>query len=119
MLFKPSGSKLQRLHAPFVSDEEVMAVVKHWKRYLPPTYKVDFSEWGNKAAENARNASSSDASGDSLYPEVQAFVKDQGRVSISLLQRRFGIGFNRAARMMEQLERDGVITPGDGGKPRK
>jgi S-DNA-T family DNA segregation ATPase FtsK/SpoIIIE len=119
MLFKSSGSKLQRLHAPFVSDEEVMAVVKHWKRYLQPAYKVDFSEWGNESAENAANGNNSDASSDALYPEVQNFVKDQGKASISLLQRRFRIGFNRAARMMEQLERDGIITPGDGGKPRQ
>jgi len=117
MLFKPGGGKLQRLHAPFVSDEEVMAVVAHWKQYLPPVYKVDFSEWGNENAENAFNGS--DASGDPLYSEAQAFVKEQGKASISLLQRRYRIGFNRAARMMEQLVRDGVITPGDGGKPRQ
>jgi len=119
MLFKPSGGKLQRLHAPFVSDEEVMAVVRHWKRCRTPDYKVDFSEWGNDAAENTNNGIGSDASSDPLYLEVQAFVKDQGKASISLLQRRFRIGFNRAARMMEQLERDGIITPGDGGKSRQ
>jgi len=119
MLFKFGGGKLQRLHGPFVSDEEVMAVVNHWKRYLPSAYKVDFSAWSNEAAENARNGNSNDASSDPLYPEVQTFVKEQGKVSISLLQRKFQIGFNRAARMMEQLERDGVITPGDGGKPRQ
>jgi S-DNA-T family DNA segregation ATPase FtsK/SpoIIIE len=119
MLFKPSGGKLQRLHAPFVSDEEVMAVVKHWKRYQPPVYKVDFNEWGSEAAENALSGNGADAAGDPLYPEVQAFVKEQGKASISLLQRRFRIGFNRAARMMEQLVRDGIITSGDGGKPRQ
>ena len=112
MLFKPSSGKLQRLHAPFVSDEEVMAVVKHWKRHLLPAYKVDFSEWGNDGTENDLHLSGNDASSDPLYPDVQAFVKDQGKASISLLQRRFRIGFNRAARMMEQLERDGIITPG-------
>jgi S-DNA-T family DNA segregation ATPase FtsK/SpoIIIE len=116
MLFKPGGGKLQRLHGAFVSDEEVAAVVNHWKRSLPPVYKVDFSEWGNEAALNGNGA---DASDDALYPEAQTFVKEQGKASISLLQRRFRIGFNRAARMMEQLERDGVITPGDGGKPRQ
>jgi len=90
-------------------------VVKHWKRYLPPVYKVDFNEWGNEAALNGNSA---DASDDPLYPEVKAFVSEQGKASISLLQRRFRIGFNRAARMMEQLVSDGVIPPGDGGKPR-
>jgi len=118
MLFKPGGGKLQRLHGPFVSDEEVIAVVKHWKDYLPSAYKVDFSAWGNDAAENARNGNGNDASSDLLYPEVQSFAKEQGEVSISLLQRKFQIGFNRAARMMDQLKRDGIITPKDGGKPR-
>ena len=123
MLFKPSGSKLQRLHAPFVSDEEVMAVVKHWKHYLPPAYKVDFGAWNNETAENARNGNGADVSGDSLYPEVKVFAQEQvqaqGKVSISLLQRKFQIGFNRAARMMEQLARDGVTIPGDVGKSRQ
>jgi S-DNA-T family DNA segregation ATPase FtsK/SpoIIIE len=96
-----------------------MAVVRHCKRHLPPAYKVDFSEWGNESTENALNGGGNDASNDTLYPEVQGFVKDQGKASISLLQRRFRIGFNRAARMMEQLERDGIITPGDGGKSRQ
>ena len=118
MLFKPGGGKLQRLHGPFVSDEEVVAAVNHWKHFLPSAYKVDFNAWGNEAAENARNGNGNDASSDPLYPEVQAFAKEQGEVSISLLQRKFQIGFNRAARMMDQLKRDGVITPKDGSKPR-
>ena len=120
MLFKPSGGKLQRLHAPFVSDEEVLAVVKHWKHSLPPVYKVDFTEWGSEAAENALNGNANDASSDPLLPEARSFVQDrQGDVSISLLQRRFSIGFNRAARIMEQLKREGIIIPKkDGGRPR-
>lgn len=118
MLFKPSGGKLQRLHGPFVSDEEVTAVVKHWKRHLPPSYRVNFSEWGNEVAES-QIGGGSDASNDPLYPEAQNFVRDQGKASISLLQRRFRIGFNRAARIMEQLERDGIISQGEDGKSRR
>lgn len=55
---------------------------------------------------------------DPLYGEVQAFVSEQGRASISLVQRRFKIGFNRAARLVEQLEHDGIIGPADSSKPR-
>lgn len=117
MLFKPGGGRLQRLHGPFVSDEEVQAVVNHWKRQMPPAYKVDFSEWGTEGF-GGNAAGGGDASNDPLYAEVRAFVTEQGKASISFIQRRFKIGFNRAARLVEQLERDGVIGPADGGKGR-
>lgn len=118
MLFKPSGGRLQRLHGPFLSDEEVQSVVDHWKRHLSPSYKVDFAQWGLDAAMGGSGGGSGDAAQDPLYGEVQVFVSEQGRASISLVQRRFKIGFNRAARLVEQLEHDGIIGPADGSKPR-
>lgn len=118
MLFKPSGGRLQRLHGPFLSDEEVQNVVNHWKRQLSPSYKVDFAQWGIDAAVGGNGSGGGDAAQDPLYGEVQAFVSEQGRASISLVQRRFKIGFNRAARLVEQLEHDGIIGPADGSKPR-
>jgi len=118
MLFKPSGGRLQRLHGPFLSDEEVQGVVSYWKRQLAPSYKVDFAQWGLDAVNGGGSGGGGDAAQDPLYGEVQAFVSDQGRASISLVQRRFKIGFNRAARLVEQLEHDGIIGPADGSKPR-
>ncbi|MBO4301110.1 MAG: DNA translocase FtsK 4TM domain-containing protein [Desulfovibrio sp.] len=118
MLYKPSGGRLQRLHGPFLSDEEVQAVVAHWKHHLTPSYKVDFSQWGLETVTGGASAGGGDAAQDPLYAEVQNFASDQGRVSISSIQRRFKIGFNRAARLVEQLEFDGVIGPADGSKPR-
>lgn len=118
MLFKPSGGRLQRLHGPFLSDEEVQGVVAYWKRQLSPSYKVDFADWGVETSGAGQSASAGDAAQDPLYAEVQAFVSEQGRASISLVQRRFKIGFNRAARLVEQLEHDGIIGPADGSKPR-
>ena len=118
MLFKPSGGRLQRLHGPFLSDEEVQSVVNHWKRQLSPSYKIDFAQWGIDAAVAGNGSGGGDAAQDPLYGEVQAFVSEQGRASISLVQRRFKIGFNRAARLIEQLEHDGIIGPADGSKPR-
>ncbi len=117
MLFKPSGGKLQRLHGPFVHDEEVQSVVDYWKSLAPPNYTVDFSAWGNEQSE-AKATANVDTGGDALYAEVLAFVEEQGKVSISLVQRRFKIGFNKAALMVEQLERDGIVGPADGSKPR-
>lgn len=120
MLFKPSGGQLQRLHGPFVSDDEVHNVVQYWKRHLSPSYKVDFASWGMEAAGPGagRGGSGGSAANDPVYPAVQAFVTEQGKASISLVQRRFNIGFNRAARIMEQLEQDGIIGPASGSKPR-
>jgi len=119
MLFKPSGGRLLRLHGPFLSDEEVQRVVAHWKRHLRPSYKVDFAQWSPEAANGGSGGGGGgDAAQDPLYSEVQVFVSEQGRASISLVQRRFKIGFNRAARLVEQLEQDGIIGPADGSKPR-
>ena len=114
MLFKPSGGKLQRMHGAFVSDEDVVSVVDYWKKQMPPTYEVDFAEWGNETDTVTSAPAGSDSNGeDELYGEVVAFVLEKGNVSISLIQRQFRIGFNKAARFVEQMERDGIITPGD------
>lgn len=117
MLFKPSGGRLLRLHGPFLSDEEVQTVASHWKAQMPPDYQVDFSKWSAETT-STNPSSGGDATSDALYGEAREFVLEQGRASISLLQRRLKIGFNRAARLMEQFESDGIIGPADGSKPR-
>lgn len=118
MLFKPSGGRLQRLHGPFLADEEVQAVVAHWKRQMAPNYGVDFSQWN--AASGAGNGGGGDASQDPLYEEAREFLLQSGRSSIStsLLQRRLQIGYNRATRLMDQFEAEGIVGPANGGKPR-
>lgn len=124
MLFKPSGGKLQRLHGAFVSDDEVNAVVGYWKKQQKPAYKVDFADFGAEdegaapADDGRPGPEKNDVADDPVYAEAVQFVREQGRVSISLLQRRFRVGFNRAARFVEQMERDGIVTPGDSTKPR-
>lgn len=124
MLFKPNGGMLQRLHGAFVSDEEVSAVVEFWKKQQPPNYKVDFAAFGNDDADDASEDFGQPASrgneivDDPIYAEAVQFVLDNGKVSISLLQRRFRIGFNRAARFVEQMEKDGLLSQADGTRPR-
>ena len=124
MLFKPNGGMIQRLHGAFVSDDEVSAVVEYWKRQQPPNYKVDFAEFGNDDAEDSAEdfgqpaSRSNEIVDDPIYAEAVQFVLDNGKVSISLLQRRFRIGFNRAARFVEQMEKDGLLTQADGTRPR-
>lgn len=112
MLFKSSGGKIQRLHGPFVSDEEVEAVVKYWKSQCKAKYSIDFSEW-KTPTENKGPAFTHSISPEeeALYSEVVTFVKEQGHMSISLLQRRFRIGFNKAARFVERMEEEGILPP--------
>ncbi len=122
MLFKSSGGKLQRIHGAFVSDDEVADVVGYWKKQQAPVYEVDFSEYGEEEKGESLGGlepgRGSDVADDPIYAEAVQFVREQGRVSISLLQRRFRIGFNRAARFMEQLEKDGLVSAADSSKPR-
>ena len=123
MLFKPNGGNIQRLHGAFVSDEEVAAVVEFWKKQQKPNYQVDFSAFGEEEEMESEDFGLSPSRGgdladDPIYLEAMQFVMENGKVSISLLQRRFRIGFNRAARFVEQMEKDGILGQADGTKPR-
>ena len=123
MRVKPNGGVIQRLHGAFVRGDEVSAVVEFWKKQQPPNYKVDFAEFGNDDAEDAEDfgqpaSRSNEIVDDPIYAEAVQFVLDNGKVSISLLQRRFRIGFNRAARFVEQMEKDGLLSQADGTRPR-
>ena len=124
MLFKPNGGSIQRLHGAFVSDEEVAEVVEFWKKQQKPNYQVDFSTFGEEEEEmdnedyGMASSRGGDLADDPIYLEAMQFVMENGKVSISLLQRRFRIGFNRAARFVEQMEKDGILGQADGTKPR-
>ncbi len=125
MLFKPSGGRITRMHGAFVSDEETAEVVGFWKERGKPGYAVDFAEWQSESADNGGGGGDAGGAGggggdgyDSMYDEAVEFVVEQGKASISLLQRRFRIGFNRSARLIEQMERDGLLGPQEGSKPR-
>ncbi len=117
MLFKPSGGRLQRMHGAFVSDADVNSVVEYWRAQQKPDYKLDFAEL--ESSDGGPNGQAGDLAGDSVYQDAVEFVMSQGKASISLLQRRFRIGFNRSARYIEQMEADGIIGPADGSKPRQ
>ena len=121
MLYKPSGGRFQRLHGAFVSDEDVAAVTEYWRARQRPDYTIDFTEWGGGDGGEEFSGGGSgmdDVAADAMYSEAVEFVRQQGKASISLIQRRFRIGFNRAARFVEQMEKDGIIGPADGSKPR-
>lgn len=113
MLFKPSGGKLKRMHGAYVDETEIAHVVKFWKDSVPQEFELDFSDW-KQAAGNGNGSGMIGQSDDPVYDEAVQFVLTQGKASISLLQRRFRIGFNRAARYIEQMEMDGILGPQEG-----
>ena len=119
MLFKPSAGRVERVHGAFVSDEEITSVIEFWKHKQPRQSEVDFKAWKNEAAANGAEDTGEDISRDPMYDQAVSFVLDQGKASISMIQRHLRIGFNRAARFVEQMERDGVVGPQEGSKPRQ
>ena len=116
MLFLPPGSsKLTRLHGAFVSSAEIKGVVEFLKKQGKPTYEPAIV----LEAKKEKNASGDAEEYDEKYDEAVAFVAETGQASISLIQRRFRIGYNRAARIVEKMEEEGVVGPSDGVKPRE
>ncbi|MFW6179480.1 MAG: DNA translocase FtsK, partial [Desulfohalobiaceae bacterium] len=119
MLFKSSAGKLQRLHGAFISDQEINSVIEFWKQKHAFSPEVDLQQLRQ---ENGAGSSSlgngEDIANDPMYDQALDFVLEQGKASISMLQRQLRVGFNRAARYVEQMEKDGIIGPQEGSKPR-
>lgn len=114
MLFLDAqGGSLRRVHGAYVSDKEITAVVTHLRAQRTPSY-LDLNE-----EVVARASTEIDDADDMIYRDVLTFIKEVDEVSISLVQRRFRIGFNRSARIIERLESQGLILSTDGGKTRK
>jgi S-DNA-T family DNA segregation ATPase FtsK/SpoIIIE len=115
MLFLPPGSsKLVRIHGAFVSSAEIKRIVEFLKKQGRPSYDSRIVLEEKKETE-AREEDEYDEK----YDEAVAFVAEAGQASISLIQRRFRIGYNRAARIVEKMEKEGVVGPSDGIKSRE
>ncbi|AMN81466.1 MULTISPECIES: DNA translocase FtsK [Pseudomonas] len=114
MLYMPPGTSLPiRVHGAFVSDDEVHRVVEAWKLRGAPEYNDDILNGVEEAGsgfENGGGGGDDDAETDALYDEAVAFVLESRRASISAVQRKLKIGYNRAARMIEAMEMAGVVT---------
>ncbi|MFP4108355.1 MAG: DNA translocase FtsK [Desulfonatronovibrio sp.] len=120
MLFKRSGGQLLRAHGAFVDEDEIARVVGFWKGKANPEYELDFAEWKKNGSENNSGQAGNDPIiDDPKYNQAVEFIMDQGKGSISLIQRRFRIGYNKAALFIEQMEKDGILGPSEGSKPRQ
>ncbi|WP_414707865.1 DNA translocase FtsK [Pseudomonas sp. UBA6562] len=115
MLYMPPGTSLPiRVHGAFVSDDEVHRVVEAWKLRGAPDYNDDILNGVEEAGsgfDGGGGGSDDDAETDALYDEAVQFVLESRRASISAVQRKLKIGYNRAARMIESMEMAGVVTP--------
>ncbi len=109
MLYMAGGGRITRVHGPFVSDEEVEKVVRHLKKQGVPDYLDAVTDDTDEEEGEGAEAAEYGDSGDELYDQAVAVVLRDRKVSTSYVQRRLGIGYNRAATLIERMENEGLI----------
>jgi S-DNA-T family DNA segregation ATPase FtsK/SpoIIIE len=123
MLYLPAGSsRLHRIHGPYVNEKEVAAVADFWRDQAKAIYNEELLK--PPKDENAMGGGSDAADGgdevdDDLYQDAIRVVCEMGRASTSTLQRRLRVGYGRAARLIDLMEKDGIVGPADGSRPRE
>jgi S-DNA-T family DNA segregation ATPase FtsK/SpoIIIE len=116
MLFLPPGTaKLQRIHGAYISETELTRVVEFLRRQGAPEYNLDVTQ----TSALDRSADDEEKEYDERYDDAVALVTKTGAASISMIQRHLRIGYNRAARIVETMEQEGIVGPSDGAKPRE
>jgi S-DNA-T family DNA segregation ATPase FtsK/SpoIIIE len=120
MLYLPPGtSRVQRVHAPFVTEKEICAVTAFWKAQGEAEYVHGFLEGPKDDDANSAANGESSQEDDDLFDDAVRLVFEFGKASTSLLQRRLRIGYGRAAHLIDMMEHDGLVGPADGSKPRE
>jgi len=128
MLYLPAGSaRLHRIHGPLVSEDEIVAVCDFWREQAQAKYNEQLleapkDENGKHLAAGGGDADGSAEGGDEdddLYQDAVRVVCEMGRASTSTLQRRLRIGYGRAAHLIDLMEKDGIVGPPDGTRPRE
>ena len=115
MLFLPPGTaRLIRVHGAYVSDDEVKKVVEHVKSQGKPDYRPEILE-----AKKVGTVSEVEDIDDEMYDQAVACIVETQQASISMVQRRLRIGYNRAARLIDKMEKEGVVGPTEGSRPRE
>jgi S-DNA-T family DNA segregation ATPase FtsK/SpoIIIE len=123
MLYLPAGSsRLHRIHGPYVNEREVEAVCDFWRDQAQAIYNEEMlkpPKDENAMGEGASSGEGGEEVDDELYQDAVRVVCDMGRASTSTLQRRLRIGYGRAARLIDLMEKDGIVGPADGSKARE
>ena len=118
MLFlTPGSAKIKRCHGPFISEEDLNALISHWRDQGGPQYQT-LEKFENENFDIHNSWSESDEDMEK-YMEIRSYVASLKTVSTSSLQRKFRLGYPRAARMMEKFEEEGIVGPAQGSKPRE
>ena len=116
MLYRPPGnSELSRVHGAYVDESEIEQIVQFVNRQRQP----DFDESILEATSDQAEGGGSDEPVDELYDEAIAVVTEAGFASISMIQRKLRVGYNRSARIVDQMERDGIVGKSSGGSSRR
>ena len=125
MLYIAPGTSIpMRIHGAFVSTPEMEAVIDFIKQeaggdYHPEDILENFQNEGGKNGGASGDSSGGAGDDEPLYDEILAYIMNTGECSASMLQRKFKLGYNRAARIVDRFEEEGIVTPADGSKPRK
>ena len=125
MLYIAPGTSIpMRIHGAFVSTPEMEAVIDFIKQeaggdYHPEDILENFQNDGGKNGGSTGDSSGGSNDDEPLYDEILAYIMNTGECSASMLQRKFKLGYNRAARIVDRFEEEGIVTPADGSKPRK
>jgi S-DNA-T family DNA segregation ATPase FtsK/SpoIIIE len=115
MLFlPPASSRAIRLHGPYISEQETARLASFLRKQGKPVFDETIT-----AEEDKGGAGNLDFDKDELYDDAARIVVESGQVSISYLQRKLRVGFSRAARLVDMMETEGLVSTGTGGKPRE
>ena len=118
MLFSPPGSgRLVRVHSPLVTESEIEQVVEFWRAQAAPSYVEEFLK--SPDLEDEVDEEGWEGEKDEMYEEAVRIVVEMGKASTSTLQRRLRLGYGRAARLLDIMQKDGIIGPPDGSRPRE
>ena len=123
MLYLPAGSsRLHRIHGPYVHENEVAAVCQFWRDQAKAIYNTELlkpPKDDNDMAGSGDGGEGAEEVDDDLYQDAGRVCLEMGRASTSTLQRRLRVGYGRAARLIDLMEKDGIVGPADGSKPRE
>jgi S-DNA-T family DNA segregation ATPase FtsK/SpoIIIE len=119
LILPPTSPNLQRIHGAFVSDEEINRVAEFLRAQGTPIYDESILRPRDEEGEDGEDGGGSAEERDAMYDTCLALVSEMKSVSTSMLQRKLKLGYNRAARIIEQMEREGIVGPANGSKPRE